>query len=884
MDSQEVRAIRSRLGRWFGIVVCAWWSAGAFGATFVPADGANSIDPDVVLTWADYGPATSYEVYFSTDFNAVANGTVPAEPGSGSGSSGSFDPYDFYSLNKNTTYYWRVDRHDGGNVTAGSVQSFTTVANVSVDSRKQVFLMPMSDGVGIYTELYLPLGQGPFPTIYFKTTYGPEKSQGSFDSGYVQVVQLQRGRGGSEGVGFCFISDVQDGYDAIEWIRAQPWSNGKIGGQGVSGPGIVSEVVAASGTDGMTSQWVGLSTGNIFETVFQGGAYREALVDGWFINVGYDYNYHLTQIEAHPFYDAFWEPSNLADPDVYTQVKVPGLRLSGWYDAFSNGAIEGFMNLQDHGAGNAQGNQYLIMGPWIHGITNNIGELTFPESCKFPPAAMHSGPWNAYWLKGEVNEVATQPHVIYWVMGDVDDPRSESDWNIWRTRDDWPPPATETAFYLSEPGTLTTQLGTQNQSTTYTFDPNNPVPTLGGNNYIFVGTNGPYDQAPIENRPDVLLYTSGPLSKPLEITGRIRAQLYVSSNRIDTDFTAKLTDVYPDGRSMLIGDGIIRARHRQSPSTEVFLTPRQVVPVEVDLWSTSIVINEGHRLRVAISSSNSPRFDVNPNTGQAWDRNWPGSSPLVADNTVHMGPTYPSHITLPLANVHALDFDEDGVENTVDNCPLTANVSQADSDGDGVGDVCDDCTDMDGDGYGFPVDTWSTCPLDNCPDDANMDQEDEDEDGWGDVCDNCPDDANADQADLDTDGTGDVCDDDMDGDGIVNVLDNCPADANTGQLDLDLDGVGDACDACPGSLPGVAVDATGCPLPTPGDLDRDGDVDMNDFGWMQACITGPGTPVNDPNCEPGRFDVDIDIDSDDVELFLNCISGANVLSDPECAD
>jgi putative CocE/NonD family hydrolase len=420
-------------------------------------------------------------------------------------------------------------------------------------------------------------------------------------------------------------------------------------------------MAAASGTDDITCQWIGLSSGNVYETVFQGGAFREALVTGWFTSVGYDYEYHMQMIEAHPDYDDFWKPANLGDPDVYSQVTMPALRLSGWYDAFSNGAIEGFTNIQHHGTGNAAGNQYLIMGPWIHGITSQIGELTFPESCKYPPATMNSGPWNDYWLKGIDNEVTTQPHVIYWAMGDLDDPRSGTDWNIWRTADDWPPPSASRPYYLTSNGGLSRQMLQNDASTSFNFDPDNPVPTLGGNNYIFVSTRGPYDQRPVESRSDVLLFTSDVLPRPLEIGGRMRARLYVSSDCVDTDFTAKLTDVYPDGRSMLIADGIIRTRYRESPSYQVFMNPGQVYEVEIDLWSTSYVFNTGHQIRVAISSSNHPRFDVNPNTGLPWDPDWETSqAPIVATNTIHTGPTYSSCLLLPVIEQIIGDCDGDG--------------------------------------------------------------------------------------------------------------------------------------------------------------------------------------------------------------------------------
>jgi putative CocE/NonD family hydrolase len=251
--------------------------------------------------------------------------------------------------------------------------------------------------------------------------------------------------------------------------------------------------------------------------------------------------------------------------------------------------------------------------------------------------------WFDHYLKGEDNGVPNDPPVTYYVMGAVGEANAPG--NEWRTADHWPVPAAESRYYYHADGSLTPEPPTEDQaSRTYTFDPAKPVPTLGGAE-LFPPA-GPTDQRPGENRPDVLVFTTPPLEKPLEVTGRLRAHLWVSSSAVDTDFTANLTDVYPDGRSMLVTDGIIRARHRNSCERDDLLKPGEVVEVDIDLWSTSLIFNAGHRIRVALSSSNSPRFQPNPNTGEAFPPE--GSKGVPAENTIYFDAAHPSHVVLPV--------------------------------------------------------------------------------------------------------------------------------------------------------------------------------------------------------------------------------------------
>jgi uncharacterized protein len=258
------------------------------------------------------------------------------------------------------------------------------------------------------------------------------------------------------------------------------------------------------------------------------------------------------------------------------------------------------------------------------------------------PASANEVAWFDYVLKGQDNTAAKEKPVHYYVMGDPTDKTAPG--NEWRNADSWPPAATPTPFYFHPEGKLVAaEKPAGSGSGSYRYDPKNPVPTIGDAELGF--DIGPKDQRKAEARKDVLLFTTETLKGPLEVTGRITAKLFISSDCPDTDFTVKLTDVYPDGRSMLVTDGILRARFRESFKEEKLLEPGRVYEIAVDLWSTSLVFNKGHKLRVAVSSSNAPRFDPNPNTGHPFRAD---AATRVATNTVYFSADRPSHIILPV--------------------------------------------------------------------------------------------------------------------------------------------------------------------------------------------------------------------------------------------
>jgi putative CocE/NonD family hydrolase len=245
--------------------------------------------------------------------------------------------------------------------------------------------------------------------------------------------------------------------------------------------------------------------------------------------------------------------------------------------------------------------------------------------------------WLQYWLTGQPTNPSNEPAVRYYVMSDVTDPKAPG--NVWRTAERWPPPSQPLRLYFTTDGALDPQPPAAETVRTYDYDPLRPVPSLGD-------AEGSLDQRRVEGWSDVLLFTTPPLTEPLEVTGRITVHLAAATSARDTDFTAKLTDVYPDGRSMLINDGIVRASYPNSVQKAEFVTPGQRYALDIDLWSTSLIFNRGHRIRVAISSSNYPRFDANRNNGKSWpnDQNYPT---VVAHQTIFLGGADGSHIVLP---------------------------------------------------------------------------------------------------------------------------------------------------------------------------------------------------------------------------------------------
>jgi predicted acyl esterase len=510
-------------------------------------------------------------------------------------------------------------------------------------------MIPMSDGIELAATVYRPREGGPFPVIVARTPYNKDGLKGEAERfcrhGYAFVAQDLRGRFKSKGHhAIIFHNDgwktPHDGHDTLEWISRQPWCNGKIGSTGGSALGITQNMAAPGAPAALAAQHVVVAFSDMYrQGAYQGGAFRSGLLENWLKGTGMT-DVNLPTFVAHPRYDAFWEDLN---PETQAErVNAPAVFFGGWYDIFLQGTINSFTTIQSRGGPAAKGRCRLVIAPIGHG---SMTELKYPPNAGNLPRCADNLAWFDAMLKGKENGIAAEKPVHYYVMGDPTDADADpqASGNVWRAADTWPPPAAATAYYLHAAGKLSTSRPAEPGSLSYKYDPADPVATVGG---AELGADiGPRDQRRVESRPDVLLFTSDVLEVPLEVTGRITARLYVSSDCPDTDFTVKLTDVYPDGRSMLVTDGVLRARFRESFEQEKLLEPGEVVEIPVDLWSTSLVFNKGHRLRVAVSSSNAPRFDPNPNTGHGFRAD---QERRVATNTLHMSEKHPSHIVLPL--------------------------------------------------------------------------------------------------------------------------------------------------------------------------------------------------------------------------------------------
>ncbi len=524
-----------------------------------------------------------------------------------------------------------------------------TQQTVAASVKKTDAMVAMRDGVKLATLIFLPEGAGPFPVVLQRTPYGKEAfSAGApawTQAGFAFVVQDCRGKGKSEGRYSPFVDDPQDGYDTVEWCAKQPWSTGKIGMYGASAMGIAANLAAMENPPHLAAAFVLVARSSIYhQSAFMGGVFRKELNELWLKRQGAESV--LQETFKHAVYDGAYDSNEMEKH--WHKIRVPMYNYGGWYDIFSEGNIQNFTGLQKQGGKGAAGNQKLIMGPWAHG---QLEEVKYPVNSG---AGQFGGNlstelamrWFEYWLKGTNNGIMNEPPVKYYVMGDVTDPKAPG--NEWRTAAAWPPPAKLTSYYLTAGGGLTTTPAKENKSSdTYAYDPKNPVPTIGGGN-LFT-KKGPMDQRATGERNDILKYQTPVLTEPLEVTGKVIVELFIESDAPDTDFIAKLIDVYPDGTERLVLDSAIRARFREGFTREVMMKKGEVYKLSIDLWNTSLIFNKGHRLAIHITSSNDPRFDPNPNTGKPLRAD---TETRVANNTIHHSRNHASRALLPVVPVN----------------------------------------------------------------------------------------------------------------------------------------------------------------------------------------------------------------------------------------
>lgn len=502
--------------------------------------------------------------------------------------------------------------------------------------------IPMRDGTILPTDLYFPPDREvKHPCILMRSPAGrkeyPWRAYAALaQRGYVIAIQDTRSAQDKAGRTIPFLADgwgvLQDGYDTVEWLAYSAYTNGQIGTIGFSALGITQQMLAPSAPPSLKCQYIGVAAGCLYHhAVYPGGQLLKSQVEGWLGLYAKDpavYGF----LRSQPYYNEFWSKFNTLS--VAHQVTAPAIHYGGWFDIFLKGTLDSFAARQERGAEGARGKQKLLIGPWAHlwPHSMDLGDFKVPENARQMPEAFHPTLWFDHYLKGMKNHVEAMPPVTYYVMGPLDG--SAQVGNEWRTADRWPVPADAVPFYLGEDHQLVVDVPAKHQAYAYRHALNAPVPTVGGRNLFM--ESGPKDQRSIEERDDVLVFTSQPLEEDLEVTGEIIAKLYVSSDAPESDVVVRFCDVYPDGKSILMADGICKVKSHglQAPFEMHF-----------DLWSTSFIAAKGHSLRISISGSNYPKYERNTSDELTpFARDDSG----IVHNQIHLGEKYPSRLILPI--------------------------------------------------------------------------------------------------------------------------------------------------------------------------------------------------------------------------------------------
>jgi len=514
---------------------------------------------------------------------------------------------------------------------------------------KQTVMVPMRDGVKLATDIYVPKGDGPWPALVTRTPYNKTGRLGQgaaarlTKAGYVLVAQDVRGRFASEGVDVPFENDMADGYDTVEWVAAQKFCTGKVGIYGASAMGITSNLAAAAAPPHLVAAYVIVAPDSLYmRSRFVGGAFKESHSGGWLRAQ----NLSEDKINEYRRRACLDQRTKNTDFLFFRQnVRIPIFNVGGWHDIFAEGTVSNFVYLQNEGHEGARGNQKLFMGAFGHGKLE--GDLEYPGGARNLAADVEEQVrWWDYWLKGKQNGIMKEPPVSYYLMASARKGQQSSKNRI-VTADSWPPKSDKTRYYLHDKfGISPKPPESAESSVTYNFDPTKPVPTVGGQN---LGRDvGPRDQRDIKPRQDYLRFQTEPLTEDVTVAGHIDMELWAATDGPDTDFMVKLVDIYPDGYEALILDYPLRTRFRfgREISDVKMMTPDKPELLKVDMWSTANIFEAGHRIGIHISSSNFPRFDVNPNTGGPIGD--PKQTPRTAKNTIYFDATHPSAIALPV--------------------------------------------------------------------------------------------------------------------------------------------------------------------------------------------------------------------------------------------
>ncbi len=562
--------------------------------------------------------------------------------------------------------------------------------------------VPMRDGTILYADVYRPSGRGRYPVLLQRLPYGKHKPRyrslylepiRAVNRGYVVVLQDVRGRHVSEGEFYPYRYESQDGYDTVEWCAAQSWCDGSVGMFGISYHGATQWLAAVEAPPALKAIAPGVTADSYYDSwTYLGGVFQSFWMSDWaasFVldNVGRQPDENPEAIAAlrqwrrdphamarhlplqdmpalrglaeyyydwldHPTYDDYWKA--LSPRERFNQVTVPALNIGGWFDGFMRGTIRCYEGIRARGATDvARQHQHLLVGPWLHGPMpaayagqGFFGGAASAEAIDIQGIHLR---WFDHWLKGDTNGIATDPNTMIFLMGA----------NTWRREEAWPPPSAQpVTYFLRSEGRANTLNGDGRLSLDppragepadhYLYNPVDPVPTCGGahlHGIPGVFATGVQEQSTVESRADVLVYISDPMEKDTEVTGHVSVTLWAATSAPDTDWTAMLVDVHPDGRAYNVCDGIVRARYRTSLEQPSPIDPGNAYAYNIDLGPTSMLFRRGHRLRLAVSSSNFPAYARNLNTGGFHAEE---IEPRPATQTILHDADHPSYVTLPI--------------------------------------------------------------------------------------------------------------------------------------------------------------------------------------------------------------------------------------------
>ncbi len=517
-------------------------------------------------------------------------------------------------------------------------------------------MIPMRDGVHLSAYLYTPPGEGPWPVI-FEQRYASLRAKGTRESGammarggYVVALVNYRGTHLSEGkwVGYRAMQfgELRDGYDTCEWLGTQSWSTGKVGTFGSSQGGYAQNYLAVTQPPHLVCQYM-VDTGlSLFHEGYRiGGTTRPERFKslGDVCRDPQDNIDLLNEWAGHPTFDEYWKAEDCTPH--FGKMDVPCFTVGSWYDFMNQGSIASFIGREHEGGAGSRGRQWLLIGPWLHGRTNKgtkNGELEYPANAVWPTDE-HTLRWFDYWLKGIKNGVIDEPKVRYYTMGAVGE--SGASGNVWHEAADFPPAAEMTSMFLHAGGSLNgekpAEAAEAEASTRFESDPRKPMQIPAG------GFPGAKDARAFETQTEVRTFTTEALTEPVEWTGRVQAELFLSSTAKDTDIIVRVSDVYPDGRSILIIDYPQRLRYREGFDREVLMEPGKVYPVNFPVGWISQVFATGHRIRVTIASTGAPFYEPNPQDGKAFTLEFPDDA-IAATNTIHHSTIHASRILAPV--------------------------------------------------------------------------------------------------------------------------------------------------------------------------------------------------------------------------------------------